>query len=449
MAEKHSAARERAAQHVEEALATGVRGPGREHLQKALKALQGERTSALTTTDYDNLTVAGRLFDPDRPGLLMRHGKRVGKSWIYRYRHPVTDRQTELTIGKYPEVGVADARDVWDRLRGERASGRIPMLTEPEPTIEITMRELVETFISEYASKVKRSWQEDKTNLDRHIVHHYGDLPVSTFTSETVRKILKPIHATAPRQAEKVRAAVHTMFSVAIKGSPKIGTLAGATWLAPDTVNPVTSVTLPKRAAENHKPTRQELQNYVRGLGAFGDRGEALRFQLETFARVNEVAGMSWAEVDLDAAVWRLPAGRAKNGVAHDVMLSCQTVEMLRARKDMSKSRWVFPGAKDQSKAVNVSVLQHVIGKNRIHLGVAEKFTSHSGRHAGLTQLAEWGYSKDLRDRVSNHKPPASADAIYVAATLNEPAREATQRWADHLAGLESRNVVQINEAGA
>ena len=447
MSNKAPTARERAAQHVEQALATGVRGPGREHLHKAMKALKGERTSALTTTDFENLHIGGRLFDPDRPGLLMRHGKRVGKSWVYRYRHPITDKQTELMIGKYPALGLADARNIWDRLRGERASGRIPTLAAPDATEEMTMTALVEKFIHEYASVAKKAWHEDETNLKRHVVSHYGSLPVSAFTSEIVRKILKPIHADAPRQAEKVRAVMHTMFNVAVKGSPKIGTLAGKTWLAPDTVNPVSSVTLPKRKSENHKPTRQELQNYVRGLVAFGDRGQALRLQLETFARVNEVAGMSWDEIDLDAGVWHLPAARAKNGTSHDVMLSRGSVEMLRTRKDKSKSSWVFPGAKDPSKAVNVSVLQHVIGKNRNHLGVSEKFTSHSGRHAGLTQLAEWGFSKDVRDRVSNHKPPASADAIYVAATLTEPARKATQQWVDYLASLEAENVVPIDEA--
>ena len=439
-------AREQAAQLVEQALATGVRGAGREYLRKSLKALRGERFSGLTTTDCDNIAVGGRIFDKDSPGLGMRRGKRVGRQWIYRFRHPINGKLTEIIFGTYPELGVAEARETWDRLRKERAAGRVPTIAEPETADEMVMAELVQTFLQEYAKVAKKSWREDETNLQRHVVAHYGGIPVSAFTSDLVRKILKPIHASAPRQAEKVRASMHTMFEVATKGSNKIGTLAGETWLPPDTVNPVASVTLPQRLAKNHKPTRTEMQKYVRGLRNFSDRGAALRFQLETFARVAEVAGMSWHEVDLDAGVWHLPATRAKNGIAHEVMLSRQSTATLCARKEKTKSRWVFSGKKDPSKPVNVSVLQHVISKNRDKLDVTENFTSHSGRHAGLTQLAEWGFSKDVRDRVSNHKPPMSADAVYVAASLNEPARLATQRWCDHLAALDSDNVIALDE---
>jgi integrase len=53
---------------------------------------------------------------------------------------------------------------------------------------------------------------------------------------------------------------------------------------------------------------------------------QALEFTILTAVRSGEVRGMTWGEVDLDAALWSIPAGRMKAGDAHTVPLSADAL---------------------------------------------------------------------------------------------------------------------------
>lgn len=446
MPAKTLSARAIAKNHIRAALDTGVRGDLRDLLKKALLAAQGQRVTELSDMEYRKLADGGKLADLNRPGLIMRKGVRSGARWIYRFKEPGTSKQVELQFGRYPDLGLGDAREIWRDLRDQRADGKMPQLASGGDNVApmLTMGGLVSKFLTEYAQKVKRpsSTREDTRMLNRHIIPHYADMPVDQFDTATVAAILSPLHKTAPREAEKVRAVLSTMFNVACGRTRKISTLAGS-WLPPDMPNPVVGAQLPSRKPKSHNPSAQELKTYVRGLGDLGSHGDVLRLQLETFARISEVAALPWSEIDLDTGVWSLPAERAKNNRHHKVMLAARTLDWLQARASTSNSHWVFPAAKDNDRPISVGVVQHALAGNRAALGVPEGFTSHSIRHAGLTWVAEHGGGRDIRDRLSNHAPPRDgADHIYVAAQLDAPARDWTRRWVNHLTGLTSDNVV-------
>jgi|GEM_PF-3486553 len=448
MSKKALSARASAESHIRAALETGVRGDLRDLLKKALMAAAGQRVTELTDMDYRKLADGAKLADPNRPGLVMRKGARSGARWIYRFKEPGTSRQVELQFGRYPELGLGNAREAWRILRDQRACGKMPQLANAVDAAAPvrTVGWLVSKFLSEYAAKVKRpsSTREDTRMLNRHVIPHYADTPVNQFDTAAVAAILAPLHKTAPREAEKVRAVLSTMFNVACGRTRKISTLGGS-WLPPDMRNPVIGAQLPLRKPRSHNPSAQELKAYVRGLDGIGNYGDVLRLQLETFARISEVSGLPWAEIDLECGVWSLPADRAKNGRSHRVMLAASTLEWLNERAAFSQSSWVFPAAKDPGLPVSVSVVQHALAGNRAAMGLAEGFTSHAVRHAGMTWVAEQGGGRDIRDRLSNHAPPrGGADHIYVAAQLDKPAREWTQMWVDHLTGLVSENVVSL-----
>ena len=101
MADRKPPPREQALQHLRLALDTGVRGVNRDAILTAIDELENSKSAILTDMHYRNLKPGQKLVDPERPGLLMRHGKRTGHVWIYRYDHPVTHRQIELPFGSY------------------------------------------------------------------------------------------------------------------------------------------------------------------------------------------------------------------------------------------------------------------------------------------------------------------------------------------------------------
>jgi len=438
-------AREQAERHIRAALDTGVRGEAREHLLKSLDAARGVKAAGLTTLHYDRLSVDGKLYDPDRPGLIMRHGKRTGRVWIYRHIDPLRRKTVELQFGTFPALGLAEARRQWSEMR-ERVRSGLPAAEDAESSRGPTMRELCDRYIRDYSKPFKRTWATDAAYLEKYVLTHYADLPATEFSPRHVAAILGPISGRAPREAEKVRTTLSGMFSVAIGGSRKIGTLHGETWLAPTTPHPVKPVTLAERKTRSHKPTRRELEVLLRNLE--GDVGAAILLQAQTCARVTETAALPWSEVDLELGVWTLPAARAKNGHAHAVMLSRQSIALLEARLAARQTglaaaagAWVFPGRSAPHLTRNgvAKAFRRIVTAH----GLPSGFTSHALRHACLTWLAENQCGKEIRDRISNHvdKAGRGADAIYNAAELNVPAREWLQRWCDHLDAL--------SEAGA
>jgi integrase len=445
--DKHLTARERASTSVQAALDTGVRGELREILKKAAALAAGERVTDVSDLEYRQLSVGGKLVDNDRPGLVMRHGKRIGKVWIYRYEHPETKKQIELQFGRYPAVSTGDAREMWRDLRAQRLEGNVPTVGAPGASSSLTVGNLIKRYVAEYArvTKAASSAKEDERLLGKFIVPYYADLSATDFDHDTAKAVLSNIvKGGALREAEKVRSVLSTLFNVASGRTRKISTLDG-TWLPPDHPNPVGAVTLPKRNPRQHNPGTRELCNYVRGLHHLGQHGEILRIQLETFARIGEVTSMTWDEIDLEAGKWTLPAERSKNGKAHVVMLSRQTVDRVRSRK--IKSNFVFPSTQDASRPTDKHLVIRSLARNRAALGVSDHFTSHATRRAALTWVAENGGGRDIRDRLSNHTPPSDgADHIYVSAEHNEAARQFTQRWVDHLTGLEADNVTEIGE---
>ena len=330
MASQKITPREAALKLLNAALDTGVRGANRDAIRQAILVNEDTKRGDLSDLHYQNLPAGGKLVDPDRPGLVMRHGKRTGRVWIYRFDDPETHKQTEFQFAHYPEMPTSEAREVWMRLRRQRLNGQRPSLIDRQGEADApTIEELVQRFIREYACKVKRprSIAEDRRLLAKHLLPDYGMMPATEFTRDHVAAILLGIkEGGAPREAEKVRAVLSTLFNVARGKTRKISLLAG-TWLPADTPNPVETVALERRAVKNHKPTTSELRAYVRNLDALGVYGAVLRIQLETCARISEVTGMRWTELDLDECVWSLPADRAKNNREHKVMLAEHAVQ--------------------------------------------------------------------------------------------------------------------------
>jgi hypothetical protein len=113
--------------------------------------------------------------------------------------------------------------------------------------------------------------------------------------------------------------------------------------------------------------------------------------------------------------------------------------------KEASASPYVFPAPLTPSQPISPKVIGNKLMKLSKRGVMPEHYTSHVSRHVGLTWIAERGQTRDLRDRLTNHKPPSDGtDHIYNAAQLDGPAKEWTQRWVDYLTALEADNVMRI-----
>ena len=417
-----------------------VRGPLRTAIASAIAVAGLGNSVDLNNLVYDQLKPGQKLSDPKRPGLVMRHGRHNGRYWIFRTTGPLTRHQIEVPMGDYPAVGIAEARTLWRQLRDlrksntaftESADGR----TRPIPADRLLNVETVENavkmsdLIEEYARKVKRSADLDARLLDRHIDKPLGSIPVASIEAKDLTIIIHQLHDRAPREAEKLRSCLSTMFRVAKGRTSKLK--ISEPWLPDDFADPMASVPhLPKRKVVAYKPTVEEMRNYYGNLDTLGNlNAGALLFQALTASRIGVAVDLSWSEIDLTAGRWVLPAARAKNATEHIVLLSTQALGILKRRRAADPDgAWVFPSSKYPDEHASSDVISKSIAANRSVLGVNERFVSHSVRHAATTWLAERLIPIEVRDRMLDHLPPSThVDSAYNGAMVSEPARIAWQ----------------------
>ena len=133
-----------------------------------------------------------------------------------------------------------------------------------------------------------------------------------------------------------------------------------------------------------------------------------------TLARPSEAAEAEWAEFDLDAALWTIPARRMKARREHVVPLPTQAIEMLRRLHAISGDRThIFPGRDDRNRPMSV----HSIRQALKVLGWSGTYSPHGTRTTGSTRLNEMGYRPDAIEAQLAHAEPNSVRRTYNHAT--------------------------------
>ena len=381
---------------------------------QTLKAGKSDRFISDESTDH-----LGRL----RRGLYLRVSKTGRKSWYIRHG---TKRRV---LGHFPAMGLAEAREAFDDARERIAAGKpaVPEESRESYTVERLCRDYVVRHLKAHG---KRSAPEAERTLWRDVVPRFGERLASELRSADVTKMHDEIvDRGAPRAAQAVVGWLKSAYAFAMERG-----LADA--------NPVRLRV--RRARPNRKALEAgELRNLLLNRDALPvPLRDIVLLQALTFARISEVTGLIWAELDLGAGIWTLPAERAKNGCEHRVMLSRQALALLERQKG-AHPRLVFPSPKSRGVMLQ-NTAATAIARRRHLLGVPEDFSTHILRHTGATWLAKSGSGKEIRDRCLNHKDNG-IDAVYlVGLNLDEEARAWGQRWADYLDSLQADNVLPM-----
>src|SRR5262245_43659620 len=113
----------------------------------------------------------GRLEvrDPACRGLELRITAAGAKTFAFRFRDRHSKRSERITLGRYPDVMLRDARERADELRREIAAGRNPATRKREAHSR-TFAALAERYLDEHARRFKRSADHDERNLRLHIL---------------------------------------------------------------------------------------------------------------------------------------------------------------------------------------------------------------------------------------------------------------------------------------
>jgi integrase len=385
---------------------------------------QQKNQQALPSPDFpclsdnlDGLLAApktGRLeyADTRSSGLALRTTAAGVKSWSFRFRDPVSGKPARFSIGQYPEVSLAGARERADELRRAVAKGENPIERKRHERSQAprkTFQYLAGRYMTEHARRFKRSANEDDRRLKLHILPKWGRRNYEKISRGDVIELIEElIAAGTPSLANSVHALVSSMFTFALDNGLVHGSPCAR---------------LKKRAAENIG--RRVLKDaeirlfWPKVLHAPVSRrvGLALRLALLTGARAGEIAGLRRAELaHLDkpgAAEWVIPVERSKNGRAHLIPLPPLAVDTIRAAIDLitDDDEFVFPSPSAEGPitghalavAMKRFALKLVGDATAVKSWQTEPPTPHDLRRTFATRLSALGIPKEDRDACMNH----------------------------------------------
>jgi integrase len=156
----------------------------------------------------------------------------------------------------------------------------------------------------------------------------------------------------------------------------------------------------------------------------------AMKLMAMTFVRTSELIGAKWPEFDLENARWDIPAERMKMRTPHIVPLARQALEALEMLRDLGgSSEWLFPGDFNTSQPMSNNTILAALAR----MGFKGKMTGHGFRGLASTILHEQGYEHDHIELQLAHAPRNAVSAAYNHALYLKPRAKMMQDWADFL----------------
>jgi integrase len=375
------------------------------------------------------------FLDSSTPGFGLRVSTTGAKSFIFLYRArsgPGAGKLQRLTIGKVP--GTKVLKDIGAALSSAREQARdyrtqVERGGDPKLRLEAEAREakrldgntveaVVREFIKRHVKAKLRSARTVELALERYVLPTWGDRPITAIARRDVIKLIDSIaDAGSPVQANRVSAYLSKLFN----------------WcLSRDIIEASPAVRIEKPAVEVARDRTLD-DSEIRQIWAVVDTlpypfGPCFKLLLITGQRRNEVARMTWAE--LDGHTWTIPAERTKNKRAHVVPLPDQAVNIVETLPRFAGGDCVFTTTHGRSPISGFGK-----AKDRITEAVEgiPHWTPHDLRRTAATRMAELGIPGDHIGRVLNHTPRGVTAAVYDKHTYLKEKARALQAWANRL----------------
>lgn len=394
---------------------------------------------------------SGRLerYDGMVPGFGVRVTDAGHKSWVYLYVSPVTRKRRRYTIAPVLATpgDLEAARSKALELRTMVRAGRDPMeeegaargqrIAELAGAASNAFRTVVELYDKRDLKGKRRGW-EVKRIIDRELMPNWGDRPLASITrADVLERVEALVDAGKKAAANRLFEIIRRIFNWAYDR----GTF-GVDRSPCDRMKPPASKVIRQRIL-----TEDEIRSLWGAFEKMGyPFGRLLAFALLTGQRRDEVAGISWAEVDLKAKLWIIPPERCKSDRPHAVPLSPAAVELLDALPRFNKGDYAFTTT-DGERAVS----GYSKAKARAdELSGISDWRIHDLRRTVRTELSRLRTPEIVAERVINHAPRGPSK-VYDQFTYLDEKREALEAWGARLRAIiepPPENVVALPRAG-
>lgn len=367
----------------------------------------------------------------DEKGLYLLITPKGSKLWKFKYRF--LQKEKKLSLGAYPDVSLAQARDMRDEARTQLARNVDPgaLKQANKQAVQRAAENTFQSIAREWHAKFSAQWSPGHAlrilrRLENDIFPWLGSLPIADITTPNILMTLRRIESRgAVETAHRAHQNCSQVFRYAVAtgrvSRDPCGDLRGA--LAPVKQTHHASLTDPKAIAG--------LLRAINGYqGNFATRC-ALQLAPLLFVRPGELRQATWIEFSFEEAEWRIPAARMKMREQHIVPLSTQALTILRELQPLTgQSTYLFPSTRSLKRPMSENTLNAALRR----LGYTkDEMTAHGFRSIASTLLNEQGWNRDAIERQLAHAERNTVRAAYNYAEFMPERKKMMQAWADYL----------------
>jgi integrase len=384
----------------------------------------------------------GKHSDGGNLYLLAKHGG--AKSWLFIYT-AANGKRREIGLGPVNGVSLDVARALAAGLRKALHQGRDPQAEHDRLRVDAAPAKTFKEAAEEYIASHRAGWKNAKhaqqwaNTLETYAYPTMGALPVSAVGIADVLEVLKPIWATKPETAARVRGRIEVVLSFARVRGWRNGENP-ALWKGNlDHLLPARSKV--RRVKHHAAMSYRDVPAFLTALAAQpGVSPQALRFVILTVARTGEAIGARWPEADTEAAVWTVPAERMKARREHRVPLNAPALEIL---GELARAgEYVFPGLK-RGRPLSQMALLMTLRRMKV-----DDVTVHGFRSSFRDWAAEQtGFPREVIEAALAHANGDKVEAAYLRTDHFEKRRLLMAAWGDFCTGAAAANVAQLKAA--
>ena len=401
-----------------------------------------------------------RLIEPGRhpvggtpAGLNLNVTDTGARSWIFRVT--VGRNRRHIGLGPYPEVSLAEARQAALEMKRSIASGIDPVEDRKaqREALAADVRQRTtfeEAFNRFYREKVQgelknakhiKQWQ---STLSTYAFPKIGNKSVADITVEDILSVLRPIWLEKNETASRIRQRLEAVLDWAKVMKLREGENP-ARWKG----NLQQLLPSPSKVQKENKSPAVALDQLPAWFAIVGSRegvsARALELLTLTAARSGEVRGATWDEIDLDAAIWIIPADRMKASREHRVPLSQPALVLLQRLPRMVDCNFLFPSSRNgMISDMSISAVMRRIQESEEKAGRTGFLDQRSRRaavpHGIRSSFRDWAaertyYPREMAELALAHSVGSAVEQAYRRSDMVERRREMMEEWATFVLG--------------
>ncbi len=368
----------------------------------------------------------------DGGGLYLEVTTKGGKLWRMKYRF--MNKEKKLSIGEYPAITLADARERREEAKKLLANGLDPSAVKQEIKQERILENAntFEVIAREWHEHKRPEWSELNAKivldrLERDVFPEIGSYPIRAITHKMLLEMANSLKQRGANElAKRVIQMCRHIYRFAIVTGRANQNLA----------EDLKGMIKPKPQGHYAAIEAKDLPQFISDLRSHKAKLNrqtylAVNFMMLTFVRTSEMIQARWDEFDLKAKTWLIPASRMKMGKEHLVPLSRQAVAILEELRELHNHPvYVFPSRNSRNRTMSNNTILMALDR----MGYRGKMTGHGFRALAMSTIMEkLGYRHEVPDLQLAHAKRGDVARAYDRAKFLTERTKMMQQWADYL----------------